>query len=127
MSRERRLVPCPPFYRPPIYFPDVTLQLMKLSDAQRKQVWGGKVWMAQLEGGEGEGERDHSRQLMKLSDAQQVRGGGYSLGREMGGIKGELQLVNLSDTQCKRNLTDAQHSTQSHHRLCSRLFSHTGP
>ena len=27
VSRERKLVPRPPFYRPPIYFPDVTLQV----------------------------------------------------------------------------------------------------
>jgi len=38
VSQERRLVPRPPFYRPPIYFPNVRLQMMKLSDEQLRQV-----------------------------------------------------------------------------------------
>ena len=38
VSRERRLVPRPPFYRPPIYFPDIRLQMLKLTDEQRQQI-----------------------------------------------------------------------------------------
>lgn len=38
VSRERKLVPRPPFYRPPIYFPDVSLQMLRLNDEQIQQV-----------------------------------------------------------------------------------------
>lgn len=38
VSRERRIVPRPPFYRPPIYFPNITLQMLKLSEQQRKMI-----------------------------------------------------------------------------------------
>ncbi|GAX73428.1 hypothetical protein CEUSTIGMA_g880.t1 [Chlamydomonas eustigma] len=38
VSQERRVLPRPPFYRPPIYFPEVTLQMMKISEEQKKQI-----------------------------------------------------------------------------------------
>ena len=37
-SMEKRRVPRPPYYRPPIYFPDVTLQMMKPSNEQLNEI-----------------------------------------------------------------------------------------
>jgi ribosomal protein L23 len=38
VSMQKRRVPRPPYYRPPIYFPDVTLQMMKPSEAALSEI-----------------------------------------------------------------------------------------
>ena len=38
VSMEKQRVPRPPYYRPPIYFPDVTIQMMKPSEAVLNEI-----------------------------------------------------------------------------------------